>query len=85
MPYIICYDITSNKTRKIIHDTLLSYGDKINLSVFELDLNHNKLEKLISYIKNLINPKTETIKIYPLQNKNIAISIGKELKPQNYI
>lgn len=87
MPYIICYDITSNKARKTIHNTLLTYGEKINLSVFELDLDQAKLDKIKSHLTNLINPKTDTIKIYHISNDSLNKSntLGKKLTNTNYI
>lgn len=85
MLYLICYDITANKTRKIIHDTLLCYGEKINLSVFELSIKESKMQKLIKDFSILINPKTDTIKIYPLKPLHLAKTLGKELSSEYYI
>ncbi|WP_172232951.1 CRISPR-associated endonuclease Cas2 [Campylobacter canadensis] len=87
MPYIICYDITSNKTRKIIHDTLITQGEKVNLSVFELDLKECKLNSLIIKLNLLINPKTDTIKIYKIPTKTYlnTITIGTNPISTNYI
>lgn len=85
MLYIICYDITSNKVRKIIHDTLLAYGERINLSVFELELSQAKLEKIKNILTKLINPKTDLIKIYQIQTNSLILNIGKNIDNINYI
>ncbi|WP_250325673.1 CRISPR-associated endonuclease Cas2 [Campylobacter sp. 2018MI13] len=85
MLYIVCYDINSNKTRKIIHDTLLSCGERINLSVFELNISCDRLNKLIKYFKSLINPKTDIIKIYPVKMQIPSHTIGKIVDNFNII
>ena len=77
--YIIAYDISKNKIRKKTADILLSYGGRINLSVFECMLSKTQLNEIIEQFKTLINKKTDSIKIYHICSTcfSKSIIIGK--------
>lgn len=65
MKYLITYDIISNKRRKKIADILEGAGKRVNLSVFECELNDTKLIKhLKTKLLKQADPKTDSIRIY---------------------
>lgn len=52
--YLICYDISSNKYRKKVADTLLNYGKRVQYSVFECNLNKTKYQRLYSELERIV-------------------------------
>ena len=45
--YIISYDITDNKQRSRLANILLDYGDRMQKSVFEADLDDKNLNDIL--------------------------------------
>ena len=77
MIYLICYDITNNKTRDKIARKLLSFGlYRMQYSVFIGLLTTPLLDKLKSWLKNTIGQSTtkdnlENIAILVLSKKHL--------------
>ena len=68
MKYVVTYDISNDKRRTKLSDLLGTYGVRVNYSVFEIELNQTKLDKLLYEIelKKLINKKYDSIRFYHL-------------------
>lgn len=66
MHYVICYDVTCTKRRNKVAKLLSSFGTRANKSVFELELTKSELKKLTYELKKLIEPKKDSILVYPL-------------------
>ena len=68
MKYVITYDISNDKRRTKLADLLGKYGMRVNYSVFEIELNQTKLDKLLYEIelKKLINKKYDSLRFYHL-------------------
>lgn len=68
MTYAIAmYDIASNRRRARVSDLLLDFGPRVQQSVFELDVTHDRdLEILRSNIANLIDPSEDQVRLYQL-------------------
>ena len=68
MKYVITYDISNDKRRTKLSDLLETYGVRVNYSVFEIELNQTKLNKLLYEIelKKLINKKYDSLRFYHL-------------------
>jgi len=85
MKYVVTYDITNDKRRTKLSDLLGTYGDRVNYSVFEIELNATKKEKLLYEIelKNLINKKYDSLRFYHLCENCIAKSfdLGNREEP----
>lgn len=47
MHFVVAYDITNDKRRKKLSDLLDTYGTRVNYSVYEIELNETKYDKLI--------------------------------------
>ena len=84
--YLIAYDISRNKTRNKVADLLAQYGERINLSVFECFLTVKQKERIIEELRKLINPKTDSIRIYFICSKcySKSIVIGRSDPPEDY-
>jgi len=68
MKYVVTYDISNDKRRTKLSDLLGSYGERVNYSVFEIELNEAKRETLLHEIKlrKLINKKYDSLRFYHL-------------------
>ncbi len=84
--YLIAYDISKNRTRNKIADLLAQYGERINLSVFECLLTAKQKEHIIEELHKLINPKTDSIRIYFICSAcySKSIVIGRPDPPEDY-
>ncbi len=65
--FIICYDISDDKTRNQIVKTLQDTGGKrVQYSVFELKIAKNKLTPLLKQLRTLLADKHDSIIVYEL-------------------
>lgn len=66
MHFVVTYDIANDKRRKKLSDLLETYGRRVNYSVFEIELNETKREKLLYEIelKKLIDKKYDSLRFY---------------------
>ena len=63
---VVSYDITDDKRRNKVADTLKNYGTRVQYSVFECLLDVAYLEKLTRELSVLINKEEDTVRIYRL-------------------
>ena len=63
--YLLSYDITINKNRQRLADLLLDYGDRIQKSVFEADLDADDLAKIMRIAEALVDTD-DSFRVYPL-------------------
>ncbi len=89
MNYLICYDITDPRRLKRTAKILESYGIRVQYSFFELSISSEKLEILISAIKQEIDLEQDKLYLYPICDgckKRIQIEgTGEMLSLENYI
>ncbi|MDD2366196.1 MAG: CRISPR-associated endonuclease Cas2 [Desulfuromonadaceae bacterium] len=64
MNVLISYDISSNKKRARLHRFLKEFGLNTQKSVFECELDEAGLSHIISYCRQLINPGTDSVRMY---------------------
>jgi len=85
MKYVITYDISNDKRRTKLADLLGKYGMRVNYSVFEIELNQTKLDKLLYEIelKKFINKKYDSLRFYHLCQNCVAKSfeVGNRENP----
>ena len=85
--YLIIYDLPNtkpgNKRRTRLHDMLCGYGKWTQYSVFECFLTNMQFVKLQQQIENLIQPETDSVRIYVLDTTAVrkAITYGSQ-KPE---
>lgn len=63
---LISYDITDNKRRNKICNTLKNYGTRVQFSVFECLLENKDLIRLKSRLLKLIKEDEDKLRIYQL-------------------
>lgn len=67
MRYVISYDISNDKRRRKVVKVLEGVGFRVQYSVFECDLDAQRLNVLRKRLKPLIQPKsTDSIRFYRL-------------------
>jgi CRISPR-associated protein Cas2 len=71
---LITYDVqvtspTGSKRLRKIAQACKNYGQRVQNSVFECDVNEVQFTQLVHQIEQILNPKEDTIRIYPLSNK----------------
>lgn len=85
MKYVVTYDISNDKRRTKLSDLLETYGVRVNYSVFEIELNQTKLDKLLYEIelKKLIDKKYDSLRFYHLCKNCVTKSfdIGDREEP----
>lgn len=64
MYVIVSYDISEDKRRTKIHSILKSYGQWVQLSVFECSLTQTQYAKLRSRLSRSIKPDEDSIRFY---------------------
>ena len=66
MKYLVAYDVTNNKNRKKLGELFEEFGTRVNYSVFEIELNKTKINKLLEQIREqkLYNKKQDSIRFY---------------------
>jgi len=64
MHVLICYDISSNKTRARLRRVLKQLGLPTQKSVFECDLSLKEVTNVIAIAKNEINIENDSVRLY---------------------
>lgn len=62
---VIIYDISDDKRRLLVSNLLEGYGKRVNRSVFECLISSPvKLKKLKVGIQNIVDKKTDSVRVY---------------------
>ncbi len=77
---IITYDIENDKNRNKVFELLKDYGRHVQFSVFELEIETVDLNYIVKKIKEIINRKKDSVKIYFLSEmkKNYCKELGAD-------
>ncbi|MFZ7111974.1 MAG: CRISPR-associated endonuclease Cas2 [Desulfatiglandales bacterium] len=80
--YVVAYDISNTKRRTGVARVLQAHGERVNLSVFECELDKDGFEKIRGEIRQLINRKEDLVIYYPLclNCLSAARSDGRDLE-----
>jgi len=63
---MISYDIVNDKTRTKVMKFLKDFGDRVQLSVFECDLDNDQYSRMKEGVEKLINKKEDRVRYYRL-------------------
>lgn len=61
---VVSYDVPSDKRRTKIHKVLKSYGQWMQLSIFECDLSQTEYARLRNRLSKLIKPEEDSVRFY---------------------
>jgi CRISPR-associated protein Cas2 len=62
---VVAYDIPHDRRRARVHALLLGYGEPVQESLFECDLDEPRLRALRAALKRQVRP-VDKIRLYPL-------------------
>lgn len=85
--YLIAYDIVDDKKRTKIFEICSEEGNRIQYSVFIVELNEMELIKLKGKINSIINSKTDQVLFVDLGvaksgGVGIIFAVGRRYEPQ---
>lgn len=61
---LVVYDISNDKRRTKLHNTLKDFGTPVQYSVFECLLDEAKLQKMKKAISKVIKPRLDRVRYY---------------------
>ena len=80
-PYLLAYDIANRKRLTRVHRTVKGYGMPLQYSVFLVVGSSRTLDQLLGDLDEIINPKEDDIRVYPLPLKLDAEQYGRQWLP----
>lgn len=69
---IVSYDITNDKRRNKVSQTLLDFGTRVQYSVFECDITPVQYQVLRTRLQPLVDEQEDSIRFYQLCKHCIA-------------
>ena len=63
---LVVYDISNDRRRTRLHDTLLDYGTPVQYSVFECLVDEKELERMKRAVRRVIRPRVDHVRFYYL-------------------
>ncbi len=79
LPHIVAYDIANPKRLGRVHRYLKKQAVPLQYSVFLVELDQARREKLLRGLRELIDTRQDDVRIYPLPDQPEWIALGKPL------
>ena len=73
---LVIYDITDNRRRARMVKCLERYGIRVQKSAFEAFLTEKKYDRMVELTSGIIDPATDSLRIYLLANHTSVRSWG---------
>jgi CRISPR-associated protein Cas2 len=79
MNFVVSYDIPSDERRNKVSKTLKNFGERVQYSVFECQLDPPLFSRMVKALKALIDKEEDSVRIYQLCEGCVAkgLSLGK--------
>lgn len=80
MLYVVAYDISVNKRRTKVHNTLCGYGSWTQFSLFECWLTRREFLELRAKLAKHLDAETDSVRFYPLCEgcRKKVVTVGGE-------
>lgn len=80
--FLVCYDICDDKRLRKVFKTMRGWGDHLQYSVFECQLNPSDLVKLRADLASIINTKEDQVLFFDLgpsagRGERVITALGK--------
>ncbi len=62
--HVFAYDIAKQQKRNRAAETLLDYGERVGLSLFECRIKPGLAQEVLARLKEIINPETDRVNLY---------------------
>ena len=82
---LVAYDISNDKRRAKLHNTLLNFGTPVQYSVFECLLDEKSEKQMRQAVKRVIRPRKDHVRYYSLCAaclKKVETTGGREVLSQ---
>ncbi len=76
-PHLICYDIADPKRLARVHRRVSDQAISIQYSVYYLEASADEVEALLDDLRDIIAPKEDDIRVYPLPKTTEIVTIGR--------
>jgi CRISPR-associated protein Cas2 len=79
---LVVYDISHDKRRTKLHNTLKDFGSPVQYSVFECLLDEAGLKRMKKAVNKVIKPRLDRVRYYPLCRQclqGVEVTSGPEL------
>lgn len=73
--WMVCYDISDTRRRKHVEQALQAFGERVQRSVFECDLDARRETDLRTALREMIDPREDKLRFYPLCDKDHALML----------
>ncbi len=73
---LVIYDISNDKKRRELVKYLKSYGGRVQYSAFECIMTKKLYKAMIKNLKNYMDSKTDSIRVYRLNRDNEILNFG---------
>ncbi|AEB10950.1 CRISPR-associated endonuclease Cas2 [Marinithermus hydrothermalis] len=81
--YTVTYDVPDDRRRVKIANLLKSYGERVQLSVFECWLNASEVEALKQRLERVMEPSEDSVRIYSVRGAVQVLGVGKITEEEN--
>ena len=77
---VVSYDIVDDKRRARVAKVLSDVGSRVQFSVFELDVNPERLSVCLDKVKAVIDPTEDSVRVYGLCQRcaGTIMTFGKQ-------
>jgi CRISPR-associated protein Cas2 len=72
MFFAISYDIVDDRRRLKVANVLKDYGERVQLSVFEVNIEPDRLQRLKERVMKILDLEEDALRIYPLCGACVA-------------
>jgi CRISPR-associated protein Cas2 len=83
--FTIAYDIPDDGRRVKVANTLKSFGERVQLSVFECWLNPAQLSQLKKLMQKKIEPSQDSLRIYPIGGEVEVLGVGHVVENPDFL
>ena len=83
--HLVCYDIRDPKRLLRVHRFLRSQGFPLQYSVFTVPLTPRRADWLSRRVEELIDPRRDDVRIYPLPDTLEHVTYGRQMFPDGVL
>lgn len=83
--YTVSYDIPDDGRRVKVANTLKSFGERVQLSVFECWLNPAQLQELKRLLQKKADLSQDSLRIYPVGGTVEVLGLGRITEDPDYL
>lgn len=80
--YLICYDIANPRRLARVHRRIVKHALFVQLSVYYLQGSKEALQKLLDELSEVIDPRYDDVRAYPVEPLHKARHWGRQWLPE---